>query len=542
MTGDICRADMILHNGAIWCGHDDGMCEALAVFAGRILATGSDAEILGLRGPDTRVIDLQGQFATPGLNDNHLHLMPLGISMGWIDASPGAAPTLKALQAAIAARAAQTPKGGWVMARGYDQVKLDIGRHPDRSELDQAAPDHAVVLVRACGHVTLGNSRALEMAGVDEDTPAPPGGVIEKLNGRLTGLFAENAQGLLRDAPPTPTVDELIDAAERAGRYLLSQGITSCMDAAVGMAAGFSEMRAYHLAKRDGRLPVRVWQVLLGDPGRTSIVPECHAAGLVSGVGDDMLRVGAVKIFLDGSAGGRTAWMRQPYLGDDDTTGVQILPDEQLNQMVDEYVGMGYQMACHAIGDGAIDQLITAYEKAIAAHPDQTHRHRIEHCGFSDDAQHQRMKAAGLLPVPQQVFVYDFGNSYISVLGEARAKPCYPMRTWTDMGFKPSTGSDAPVCKPDPWPNIYNMITRKTWNGTVMDAGQRLSITEALRAYTEYSAYSQNAEHIKGRLVPGQLADIAVFSRNLLEAEPEEILNDTYCAMTVLGGQIVYQA
>lgn len=314
------------------------------------------------------------------------------------------------------------------------------------------------------------------------------------------------------------------------------------MDAAVGMAGGFDEVKAYHFAKRDGRLPVRVWQVLLGDPGRTSIVQECYDAGLVSGVGDDMLRVGAVKIFLDGSAGGRTAWMRAPYLGDDNETGVQILPDAQLNEMVHDYVGMGYQMACHAIGDGAIEQLITAYEKANAAHPDQKHRHRIEHCGFSDDTQHKRMKAVGILPVPQQVFIYDFGNSYISVLGEDRAKASYPLRTWTDMGFKPATGSDAPVCKPDPWPNIYNMVTRKTWNGTVMDADQCVSIEEALRAYTEYSAYSQNAEDVKGRLIPGQLADVAVFSRNMLEADPEDILKDTHCTMTILGGQIVYQS
>ena len=348
-------ADTILHNGTIWCGYAEGLCEAVAIWQGKVLATGPNADILALQGPQTRMLDLRGQFATPGLNDNHLHLMPLGISMGWVDASPDAHPTLKSLQEALRQRAAETPEGGWVMARGYDQVKLDIGRHPDRSELDAAVPDLPVVLVRACGHVTLGNSKALELAGVDENTPVPSGGLIEKINGRLAGLLAENAQGLLRDAPARPTVEELIAAAERAGTYLISKGITSCMDAAVGMAGGFAEVQAYHLAKRDGRLPVRVWQVLLGDPGRTSIVQECYDAGLVSGVGDDMLRVGAVKIFLDGSAGGRTACMRHPYLGGDDVTGVQILPDDQLNQMVHDYVGMGYQMARHAIGDGAIE-------------------------------------------------------------------------------------------------------------------------------------------------------------------------------------------
>ncbi|WP_099825114.1 amidohydrolase [Oceaniglobus indicus] len=535
------QAETILHNGTIWRGFDDGICDAVAIWQGRILATGTDAEITALRGPDTRMVDLDGRFATPGLNDNHLHLMPLGLGMEWVDASPAAAPTLTALQDALRRRAADTPKGGWVMARGYDQVKLDIGRHPDMRELDEAVPDHPLFLVRACGHVTLGNSRAFEAAGITMDTPAPSGGVIEKINGRLTGLLAENAQGLLRDAPPAPTVDELIAAAERAGNYLLRHGITSCMDAAVGMAAGFSEIRAYHLALRDGRLPVRVWQVLLGDPD-TSIVQECFDAGLVSGVGCDMLRVGAVKIFLDGSTGGRTAWMKDAYDGQPDNFGVQILPDDVLNRMVHEYHAMGYRMACHAIGDAAIEQLITAYEKVQADMPGPLRHHRIEHCGYPDASQNARMKAAGILPVAQQVFLHDFGNSYASVLGGDRAQSAYPIRTWTDMGLKPSTGSDAPVCKPDPRPNLHQMITRETWNGTVMDADQRLSNAEALRAYTEYGAHSQGADDVKGRLVPGQLADVAVFSRNLLEATPDEILKDSHCVMTILGGKIVHEA
>lgn len=537
----IVAADTILHNAKIWRGYEEGTCAALAIWQGRVLAAGTDDEMLALKGPDTKVIDLDGAFATPGLNDNHLHLMALGIGMAWVDASPEVHGTLKSLQAAIAERAAQTPKGDWVIARGYDQVKLDIGRHPDRSELDEAAPDHPAMLIRACGHVTLGNSKALEAAGIDETTVVPQGGVIEQVNGRLTGLLAETAQGLLRHATPEPDVDDLIDAADRAGQYLLSRGITSCMDAAVGMVNGMKEIRAYHLAKTSGRLPVRVWQVLLGDPQR-SIVQDCHDAGLVSGAGDDMLRVGAVKIFLDGSTGGKTAWTRQPYLGEEKTCGVQILSDEELDELVQKYVGQGYQMACHAIGDRAIEQLIESYEKANAKYPDSNWRHRIEHCGYTDDDLNCRMKREGILPVPQQVFLYDFGNSYIAVLGEERALPAYPLNTFFEMGFNPSTGSDSPVCKPDPWPNLYTMVTRKTWNGTVMDASQRVSIERALQAYTENSAFSQNAEQVKGRLIPGQLADIAVFSRDMLTAEPEDILNDTHCIMTLLGGDVVYQA
>lgn len=535
------EADLVLINGRIWRGREEGICEALAIWQGKVLATGSTADMLSLNGAATEVIDLEGRFATPGLIDNHLHLIATGIAMGFVDATPAAAPTLATLMKGIAERAASTPEGGWVRARGYDQVKLDTGRHPTRDDLDRAAPDHPVLLTRACGHVSIANSRALELAGISEATPVPDGGVIGVTDGKLNGFLAENAQNLVKAVMPPATTEELIDGIERAGRHLLSFGITSCMDAAVGHVAGFSEIQAYEMAKLSGRLPVRVWLTLLGDPG-VSIVEDAWRAGLLSGAGDDMLRVGGVKVFLDGSAGGRTAWMTKPYEGEPDNIGVQMLPDETVEAVVRDCHDRGYQMVCHAIGDGAIEQLVTAYEKALAANPDPDRRHRIEHCGFSTPEQHARMQAAGILPAPQMAFIHDFGDSYISVLGEARGKPSYPIGTWMRMGLNPSTGSDSPVCSPDPFPNLHAMITRQTGKGTVMDASERLSPEEALQSYTEHGAYSQKAEGVKGRLIPGQWADIAVFDNDLLAAEPKTILSGTRCLLTLLAGRVVHDA
>src|SRR5690606_19611748 len=227
----------------------DLVSEALAIWQGKVLATGSDTDMLELQGPRTEVIDLEGRFASPGLIDNHLHLISTGTMMGWVDATPAAAPTLAALMKRISDRAATTPKGGWVRARGYDQVKLDTGRHPTRDDLDRAAPDHPVLLTRACGHVSIANSRALELAGISEATPVPDGGVIGVTDGKLNGFLAENAQNLVKAVMPPATTEELIDGIERAGRHLLSFGITSCMDAAVGHVAGFSEIQAYEMAK-----------------------------------------------------------------------------------------------------------------------------------------------------------------------------------------------------------------------------------------------------------------------------------------------------
>ncbi|WP_336809878.1 amidohydrolase [Bosea sp. MMO-172] len=536
----VVQADIVLRNGPIWCGREEGVVEALAIFRDKVLAAGSDAEIKPLIGPKTRVIDLKGRLATPGLNDSHLHLVSLGMTMGWVDSKPESAPTLEALLGAISARAAQSKPGEWILSRGYDQTKLDTGRHPYREELDRAAPNNPVMLVRACGHIAICNSEALRLGGIDETSPTPQGGLIEQQNGRLTGLLAENARAPVQAAIPAATEEDIIAGIERGGQYLLSLGITSCMDAAVGQKGGFREIAAYHRAKRDGRLPVRTWLTLLGDDGR-SIVPECYAAGLISGTGDEMLMIGGVKLFLDGSAGGRTAWMTEPYLGEDKTTGVWMWEDAELERMVLDAHKKGYQLVCHAIGDAAIEQLITAYEKALAAYPDPDRRHRIEHCGFSTPAQHERMVKAGIYPCPQQVFIHDFGDAYVKVLGPERAMPSYPFRTWFDLGLKPATGSDAPVCDPNPFPNFHTMLTRETWKGTVMDAAQRVSIEEALQAYTEFGAFSQKQENVKGRLAPGLLADVAVFSRDLLSAAPADILKDTRCDLTILGGEVVFE-
>lgn len=533
------KADIVLRNGRVWCGYTEGFAEAVALWQGLVLATGSQSDIDALVGPATRVIDLAGRLATAGLNDSHLHLVAVGLTMSEVDARPAAAPTLDALLAAIKTRADELGPGAWVLARGYDHAKLDIGRHPTRDELDRAAPRNPVHLVRACGHISVCNSLALELAGITARSPQPAGGVIEIRGGKLTGLLAENARNAVREVIPPPSEDDIVAAIERAGTHLLSLGITSCMDAAVGQRAGFAEIPAYFRAKREDRLPVRTWLCLLGDPDR-GIASRCHELGLVSGVGDDMLKVGAVKIFLDGSAGGKTAWMTKPYLGPEATTGVQMLSETELGALVMDYHAKGYQLACHAIGDAAIGQLVTAYERALAKHPDPDRRHRVEHAGYASPDHNVRMLQVGIYPCPQQVFVYDFGDLYLSVLGEERGLPSYPFKTWTDLGLKPAAGSDAPVCDPNPFPNIYTMLTRKTGKGTVMDARERVGLAEALRAYTEYGAFSQKQEARKGRLVPGQLADIAVFSRDMFAATPEDILIDTRCDLTIRGGAVVF--
>lgn len=535
------QADLLLVNGKVWKGLSLGFSDAVACAHGKVIATGAASEMMEFAGPETRVVDLNGRLATPGLNDAHMHLHMYGLAMAEVDLRPKSAPTLAALLDALKARAAETPKGEWITGRGYDHFKLETGRHPYREELDEACPDHPVYIVRTCGHLAVANSAALELAGITDDTLSPEGGLIERQNGRLTGLLAETGREQVIAVLPKLTVETLVDAIERGGRDLLSYGITSCMEAAIGIRAGWPEMEAYLAAKEQGRLPLRVYGCVMGDKTR-SILEKATEAGMITGSGDEMFRHGPVKIFTDGSAGGRTAAMTWPYLGGDpDDKGLLCIPDQaELTGMVKAAHRAGYQMAIHAIGDAAIDQVLEAYEAALTETPVADRRHRIEHCGWLRPDQMQRMIDMHVLPIPQPSFLYWFGDLYLTVAEQERVEASHPMRTWIDAGLDPSASTDCPVTEIDPMPVIYNMVTRKTSSGTVLGPEHRLSMEEALHAYTSASAYASHEETIKGRLEPGQLGDIAVWDRDLFTIDPAEIIA-TRCDLAILGGRVVHE-
>jgi predicted amidohydrolase YtcJ len=534
-------ADLILTAGRIFLGLRDGFAEALAVSGGTVLATGSAADIAALAGPGTRVVDLAGRLAVPGLNDAHLHLVPLGLSLQEVGlrADTGATSMAVVLER-IAAAAATRPPGSWIVASGYDHDALAEKRHPTAAELDAVAPNHPVYVKRTCSHIAIANSRALQAAGIGPDTPAPEGGLIERRHGALTGLLAEGAMRLVQQAMPQPDRAAMMAALEEAGRSLLAQGITSTMEAAAGMTGGMEELAAFEDSARLGRLPLRVWCCLYGNPD--GIAEQAHAAGLRFGREVGLLRYGAMKIFADGSAGGLTAAMSEPYLvGEPGNHGVLCLPEARMHEMLAHYHAQGYQLAIHAIGDAAIEQVLSGIERAgSAAQPVPGRRHRIEHCGFLSPAQLRRMAAAGIDPVPQPVFLHDFGDLYVRNLGPARTAASHPMRSWLDAGLHPAASTDAPVCATDPFANLAAMVTRQSRSGAVLGADQRLSMAEALHAYTACGAHTQFAEDRLGRLAPGYLADIAILSHDLFAAEAEAALGAVRCDMTVLGGKIVF--
>lgn len=535
------KPSLILTGGRIFCGLHDGFAEAIALDGDRVLATGSAAEIAEMAGPDTRIVELAGRTAVPGLNDAHMHLLPLGLNMKQINLRPeSGANSIAEILRRVAERAKAAKPGEWIKGRGYDHNELAERRHPTAEEIDTVAPNNPVCLTRTCGHVAVINAAAMREAGIGHNTPQPDGGLIERRDNKLTGLLAERALRLIVDASPRPSPSDLREAIDRAGRFMLSQGFTSVMDAAVGMAAGMDEIDAYEDLASNDTLPIRTWVCIYGNTD--GIGDKAYDAGYRFGREVGKLRYGAMKVFGDGSAGGLTAAMSEPYLvGDPANRGIFCYTDKEMHEYLAHYHQRGYQLAIHAIGDAAIEQVLSGIEKASTeANPILGRRHRIEHCGFLSDGQIARMAASGIDPVPQPVFMYEFGDLYITNVGQARTDVAYPMRKWIDAGLHPAASSDAPVSTTDPFKNLFTMTTRMSNRHTVLGETQKLSMAEAIHAYTYFGAYTQFAETTMGRLVPGQLADIAVLSHDVFTVAPEVVETDTRCDLTILGGEVVF--
>ncbi len=527
------RADLILSGGPVWCGLTQGFAEAVAVRDGVVLATGPLTEIEVLADHATRRIDLRGRLAMPAFHDAHMHLMSLGRNAARIDARAESTGSIAELVEKIATRAATTAPGGWVQATGYDHDRFTEKRHPTRWDLDRVAPDHPVWVGRCCGHMGVANSVALKLAGIDRATPKPSGGIIVRENGEPTGLLQERAQEALKEAMPPPAVDDLVEAIEIAGQRCLSFGIGSVMDACVGSAGGWADVEAYEAAHAAGRLPLRMTMAMGGGPA--GIAEEAYARGYVTGRGDAMLRVGPVKFFTDGSAGGCTAAMNQPYTNGD--LGVKIFEDREMDEMVGHYHHRGYQVAVHAIGDAAIDQTIASFDACCADGTCAHRRHRIEHCGFVDDGHLDDMVRLGLIPAPQPVFLRDFGDTYLDVLGEARSAACYPMARWQRRGLKPAMSSDTPVSDVNPFVNLHAAVTRRTLGGEVVGADERLTLAEALSTYTENGAHACGVDDRLGTLEAGKTADIAVLDGDPFARGADDLLA-TGADLTLLDGQI----
>jgi len=528
-------ADVVFLNGrVVTMDPAQPRASGVAVLGNRIFAVGDDETIRSAVGPNTRVIDLGGRTLLPGLNDNHCHPVNYGFNLAKIDASPAATPTLDSLLERFAEVAAKEPAGNWIQGRGYDDTRLDVKRHPTRWDLDRVTPNHPAILTRTCGHMSVVNSVALRMAGITAETPDPPGGrIVRDEHGEPTGLLQEHAQDLVRKLIAPPTVADIKEALVAAGERFLAMGITSVAEASLRTS---DELAAYQELRREGRLPVRVYLMMIIDDTFDSL----ERLGVRTGFGDEWLRIGPAKLLQDGSGGGRTALMSYPYPDEPDNYGIAVYTQEYLDEAFRRAAAAGFQGAAHAIGDRAIDMILTAFERALEAHPQQDPRWRIEHCGLLRPDLLERMRRLNVIAVPQPSFVYYLGDSYIRNFTKEALALSYPARTWFDMGITAVGSSDTPVVPADPWVNIRSAVTRLTQDGQEMGAGQGVTLDEALQMFTINGAYASFEENIKGSITPGKLADLIVIDRDPYEVEAVDlhtIQND----LTMVDGRIVYE-
>ncbi|HEY1296452.1 MAG TPA: amidohydrolase [Chloroflexota bacterium] len=523
---DSLRADLILVNGRVLTmDARDTETQALAIKNGRVLAVGSNREIEALAGSDTESIDLTRRVVLPGLADIHVHLASDAIQgdavevRDFFDASIA---SISDIQRRIRERSTQTPPGDWIVARGspMQDLRLAEERWPDKHDLDEVAPDNPTY-VSFGAHVIVANSEALKARGVTPETPDPQGGTVVKdsATGEPTGVLRERAQYLVKSREAgqldLETIAEriLMDLQKAAMR-----GVTSVHDIVVNR----DEVRAYQLLQHQGRLPVRVQilpRVIESSFSKESLLD----LGLLQGFGNDWLKLGGIKMSIDGGFTGKNAAFSEPlaYHGNENPGLIRIQQDE-LDDTVWRYHEMGMRCCVHAIGDIALDMILEAYDKALTRLPRHDHRHRIEHFGnwmFTPE-RYERAQRLGLLPIPNPSLLYFLGNEVLETLGAGskRATDVFPFRTMLDNGFPLSFGSDAPGYWPvDPLRDLGAAVARTSFDGCELSKNQAISIKEALRAQTATAQWVGFQENNIGSLEPGKLADVVVFGADPFE-------------------------
>lgn len=530
------KADMMFTGGTILTM--DPACpraEAVATRGERILAVGPRSVVEALAGPDTKRVHLDGKTLVPGFNDAHSHLLQYGLELATVDLTPEVCPSIEVMKQRIAQRAAQAKPGEWIRGWGWDESRMEEGRMPTADDLSQAAPNNPVMITRTCYHMVVANRLALELGGVTNSTPDPQGGcIVRDAQGVATGLLQDDAQNFVKGVIPPPEKAELKAALALASKVYNRCGITSTSDGSTLLEIR-GEIPAWCESSQDGTLSVRTTALM-----SPNISDQVRAMGLGSNFGNDMFRFGCVKFFMDGSLGGMTACMTEPYLVPPYGKGLVYMEQEELDAKIKSAHDAGYQISVHGIGDRTIDMILTAFERAQAANPRRNHRHRIEHASMSYPHLLARMKALELDINMNPAFLYFLGKAHVAAIADKVAYE-FPLRSCFELGIPVSMGSDCPVEHCHPKYGIYAATARKTIAG--QDCGRKECITmdQALYAFTMAGAHHSFEEHKKGSITPGKLADFAVLDRNPLTATPEEIL-ELEVLMTVLGGRVVYEA
>ena len=535
-------ADAVFVNGRVWTVDPaKPEAQAVAVWRGRILRVGTDAEVKALAGPRTRVIDLAGRRVVPGFYDSHAHVLGGGQQLARVELKD--AKDEAEFGRRLAAFDKSTPRDRWLLGGNWDHDRAFGGKLPTATTIDKYVKDRPVFIRRYDGHMALANTAALKLAGVTSDTKDVPGGVIDRLADGKTpsGILRDNAMSLVGRLVPEPDEAEVVEAVLAAQRHAAEFGVTSIQD----MEGSSPETRRRYLRvlqrlAREGKLTCRIdvrWPLALHK--------ELANLGVGADFGSDFVRVGGLKAYMDGSLGSSTAKMFEPYTSDATTTGVYVTEPDAMRALVRSADAAGLNVCVHAIGDKANAVLLDIFEQVgRERHGPHEARFRVEHVQHLRPADYPRFKQLGVVASMQPYHVADDGRWAEGRIGAKRCANSYAFRSLIDKGAKLAFGSDWPVAPLDPLAGIDAAVNRRTLDGKHPNGWfpeQRVTVAEAVEAYTMGSAFAGFQEKDRGSVAEGKLADFAVLSRDIFDPKERDRIADTMVEMTVVGGKVVYE-
>lgn len=533
----------IYYNGNVYTGSLP-LVSAFAVENGTFTAAGSDGEIKALAQGADELVNLEGRFVCAGFNDSHMHLLNYGQSLNSVPMALHTESLEELLRATKEFFESKTlAPGQWLMGRGWNQDYFqDVHRMPNRYDLDKISTEVPICAVRCCGHCLVVNSRGLELLGVTEETVSPEGGCIGKEDGHLDGRFYDNAMELVYSRIPLPDKETLKNYIRSACRALNSYGVTSSQsdDYCVFRQIPWQTINeAYRELEASGELTVRVYEQ--SNFETVESLKEFVEAGNKTGTGTDRFKIGPLKMLGDGSLGARTAYMSEPYADDPSTRGIPVFTQETFNEMISYANAHDMQVAIHTIGDGCLDDVLAAYEKALAEHPRKDHRHGIVHCQITRPDQLKKIAELNLHVYAQAIFLdYDI-HIVEERVGKEKASSSYAWKTLMKDGVTVSNGTDCPVELPDVLACIQCAVTRMTLKdhlGPYLPE-EAFTVQEALDSYTISGAKGSFEEQVKGLIKPGYMADFVILSENPFEVDVQK-LKDIPVYATYLAGEKVF--
>ncbi len=530
-------ADMIVTNARIWTVDGNRpKAEAVAIIGDRIVAVGSATEVDAWRGTATHVLDAGGKLVLPGFNDAHTHFVSGGFQLDSVDLKDAATP--EEFTRRIADRARQRPKE-WITGGDWDDQRWVPARLPTKEMIDAVTPDTPVFVNRYDGHMAVANSVALKLAGVTRETKTPPGGeIVRDAQGDPTGVLKDAAQGLVGKVIPDPTHEQLVRAVKRALAHAASLGVTSVQ----AMSSSYADIRVYGELAQRGELTARIYAV----PGLANWQDEARI-GLHRAFGSPFLRLGALKAFADGSLGSTTAYFFQPYTDAPNTRGLlsdAMQPISKMRERMTKADAADLQLCIHAIGDQAISTVLDLFTQVEKTNGERDRRWRIEHSQHLAPKDFARYAKLHVIASVQPYHAIDDGRWAEKRIGPERIKTTYAFKTMLEHRIRLALGTDWTVAPLNPMLTIYAAVTRATLDGKNPDGWvpeQKITVADAVEAYTMGSAYAEFQDNVKGSITPGKLADMVMLSDDIFRIAPAAI-QEVKVLTTIVGGKVVYNA